>query len=188
MILRWNTAWGLIAVIVCMTAFVFPACVRDDATNIVNSIGGANGGGSGGSGAAGGGGSGAIVCQTTDDCPGQDTTCRSRTCDAGDCGVADATAGTTCSEDGGSVCDGGGNCVECNANVDCGNLDVCQMNSCVPPSCTDGQLDGNETDVDCGGPDCAPCVNGSICYDDPDCDSNFCDDGSGGAGGSGGSR
>ena len=37
--------------------------------------------------------------------------------------------------------------------VDCGGPD------CPPcaPSCTDGIQNGNETGVDCGGPDCAPC-------------------------------
>ena len=39
--------------------------------------------------------------------------------------------------------------------VDCGGPD------CAPcqttPTCTDGIMNGNETGVDCGGPDCAPC-------------------------------
>lgn len=38
-------------------------------------------------------------------------------------------------------------------------------NFCVggppPPTCTDGIQNGNETGVDCGGPDCAPCSGGS---------------------------
>ena len=37
-------------------------------------------------------------------------------------------------------------------------------NFCVggppPPTCTDGIQNGNETGVDCGGPDCAPCSGG----------------------------
>ena len=38
----------------------------------------------------------------------------------------------------------------------------------LPPTCTDGQLDGNETDLDCGG-DCAGCGVGKICEEPADC-------------------
>lgn len=38
--------------------------------------------------------------------------------------------------------------------VDCGGPDCA---ACPPPTCTDGLQNGNETGVDCGGPDCAPC-------------------------------
>jgi hypothetical protein len=42
---------------------------------------------------------------------------------------------------------------------------------CVAPSsCTDGVKDGHETDVDCGGPDCAPCTLGKACLISCDCD------------------
>jgi len=41
--------------------------------------------------------------------------------------------------------------------------------------CTDGELDGDETDVDCGGPDCEPCADGRACLDDDDCASGSCD-------------
>ncbi len=37
--------------------------------------------------------------------------------------------------------------------VDCGGPDC----PACPPSCTDGIQNGNETGVDCGGPDCPPC-------------------------------
>ncbi len=40
---------------------------------------------------------------------------------------------------------------------------VC-LTTCDPPTCTDGFLNGEERDVDCGGPDCPPCsscTNGS---------------------------
>lgn len=33
----------------------------------------------------------------------------------------------------------------------------------TPPSCTDGIQNGQETGVDCGGPDCVPCDNGGDC-------------------------
>jgi hypothetical protein len=41
-------------------------------------------------------------------------------------------------------------------------------------NCTNGQKDGQETDVDCGGPACAPCVNGKTCAAKRDCTSGVC--------------
>ena len=43
--------------------------------------------------------------------------------------------------------------------VDCGGP---ECNAC-PPSCTDGIMNGNETGVDCGGPQCNPCGSGGTC-------------------------
>ena len=44
----------------------------------------------------------------------------------------------------------------------------------APPSCTDGVKNGSESDVDCGGPDCAPCADGRACGGDNDCRSRVC--------------
>jgi hypothetical protein len=41
------------------------------------------------------------------------------------------------------------------------------------PSCTDAQLNGFETALDCGGP-CAPCSYGESCEVDADCEGNVC--------------
>src|SRR5258708_5751809 len=41
-------------------------------------------------------------------------------------------------------------------------------------SCTDGIKDGNETDVDCGGPSCPPCAVGKMCTRGMDCVSGSC--------------
>ncbi len=41
--------------------------------------------------------------------------------------------------------------------------------------CGDGEIDGDETDVDCGGPDCEPCREGGACLADDDCASGSCD-------------
>src|SRR5262245_44261269 len=43
----------------------------------------------------------------------------------------------------------------------------------VPASCTDGQLGGGESDVDCGG-ECPGCSNGKNCGQYDDCVSLFC--------------
>ncbi len=42
------------------------------------------------------------------------------------------------------------------------------------PNCADGIRDGQETDVDCGGPDCGPCVDGRRCLINRDCVSQQC--------------
>jgi len=43
-------------------------------------------------------------------------------------------------------------------------------------SCYDGQKNGRETDVDCGGPKCDPCNEFKACLVDDDCLSNVCRD------------
>jgi cysteine-rich repeat protein len=42
------------------------------------------------------------------------------------------------------------------------------------PSCTDGALNGSETDVDCGGGTCPACVDGKKCSGGTDCTSGVC--------------
>lgn len=43
-------------------------------------------------------------------------------------------------------------------------------------SCSDFVLDGNESDVDCGG-SCAPCGSGRVCFAGADCASGLCSSG-----------
>jgi hypothetical protein len=50
--------------------------------------------------------------------------------------------------------------------------DVCTNDIC--DQCTDGKKDGDETDVDCGGPTCGPCANGKACIANLDCQSIDC--------------
>lgn len=51
-------------------------------------------------------------------------------------------------------------------------LDVCYTVS--GPSCSDLIKNGSETDVDCGGPTCSPCVDGLACVIATDCAHNAC--------------
>lgn len=46
----------------------------------------------------------------------------------------------------------------------------------VPPSCVDAQLNGSESDIDCGG-DCPGCEIGQICHVNEDCNSSRCEAG-----------
>ena len=55
----------------------------------------------------------------------------------------------------------------------------------LPAHCSNSALDADETDLDCGGADCAPCEVGALCLGFKDCASRYCD-ASSGAGGSGG--
>lgn len=41
------------------------------------------------------------------------------------------------------------------------------------PTCDDGERNGDESDVDCGGP-CGPCNDNALCKDDGDCRSGLC--------------
>lgn len=134
--------------------------------------------------ATGAGTGGGGVCATPADCPGDDTTCSYRTCEASQCGMATAPRGTPCDEDGGQWCDGTGSCVECNEASDCDDGEDCQQNQCVSQLCGNSVQDQDETDVDCGG-SCPPCANGLGCLDYEDCASRLCVK-SGGAGGAGG--
>jgi hypothetical protein len=81
--------------------------------------------------------------------------------------------------------DCGGSCTEdCGNGQGCEGDDDCQSNDCGagmtcedPTSCEDGIVNGDETDVDCGGGSCPPCDDGEICEVASDCSSQVCDDG-----------
>ncbi|MCC6521753.1 MAG: SUMF1/EgtB/PvdO family nonheme iron enzyme [Polyangiaceae bacterium] len=47
----------------------------------------------------------------------------------------------------------------------------------VAPGCQNVVKDGSETDVDCGGGDCAACADGKVCVGNADCVSQRCDAG-----------
>lgn len=83
-------------------------------------------------------------------------------------------AGSACSEGGARICDGAGRCVMCLVSSDCATGLVCVEHACVTTGCSDGILDGDETDVDCGGV-CPPCAQGRACRIDQDCASDACE-------------
>ena len=93
--------------------------------------------------------------------------------------AADATQGFV-SHDAGSDCGGrtGNPCGDgaaCSMGTDC-QSGVCTGGLCVAPapSCSDGKKDGQETDVDCGGPACPACASGKACLLPRDCTSEVC--------------
>lgn len=114
---------------------------------------GANGtganGGTGGTGTGGGmgggmgGEGGSPSCTSAEQCPGTDTTCRSRTCIGGSCGVQNAAVGTACAQ---GVCDGAGQCVECTLPQHCNPGEICTNQMCVVsgPVCGNNTIEGSE--------------------------------------------
>jgi plastocyanin len=84
-----------------------------------------------------------------------------------------AALGTTCSSNGGKVCDGTGQCVECNDAEQCAPEELCSGGACVPASCSDGVKNGDETALDCGG-SCNGCPDGQACLAGGDCANGYC--------------
>lgn len=78
----------------------------------------------------------------------------------------------------------GGACVDATTNAancggcgrTCGQSQNCTGGACVPvpPTCSDGVRNGDESDVDCGGSCAAKCADGKACGADPDCQSGHC--------------
>lgn len=113
-------------------------------------------------------------CLDATDCGTPPSLCERAICDpATGCGTESIAAGDAC-RDGSGICLADGSCGECARNEDCDSM-TCSGGACVPMTCTSGVLDGDESDVDCGG-SCAPCENTFECQADADCVSGACDD------------
>ncbi len=151
--------------------------VAPDRTKIGEGGGGGTptgGGGTGGT-TTGGGGQGGTTCTPVDDMK----ECTDDICDANNMPVSNPkAAGEACAD---GVCDGAGECVECLEPADCGDpLKTCKRNACIDVTCMDTELNGTETDVDCGGASCPPCADDKICEVATDCESGVCTDDGGG--------
>ncbi len=132
-------------------------------------------------------------CTVDSDCvAGDGCDVTSRTCDANLChdGIQDGTE--TDVDCGGATCPACAVGKRCAVDGDCMTGDGCDISTrtCDPNQCHDGILDGNETDVDCGGGTCTACALGKKCAVDSDCvagdgcdvtsktcDANLCHDG-----------
>ena len=109
----------------------------------------------------------------------RDTNCASNACDGINL-VCDANQCADNRKDGAETdidCGGGGACSacavgkNCQVNTDCLSV-ACNvtLQKCVASQCQDGQKDGSETDIDCGGPNaCARCAVGQSCQVNSDC-------------------
>lgn len=119
------------------------------------------------------------------DAPVSNVACVSYTCDAGTSIEVLANIDDDCTDSNrGNVCDDKGQCVDClvddhckTVQDDCGGAGcVCDDRACVSADCTNTTLDGNETDIDCGGPVCNSCDVGKDCKNSNDCSSAVCSD------------
>ena len=107
--------------------------------------------------------------------------CQSGVCEAGACASPschdDLKNGSETDVDCGggmtSMCAPCGTGEHCMVKSDC-NSNQCSGGKCVAATCTDKILNGNESDIDCGGPDCLACSSNLKCNDDTDCASFVC--------------
>ena len=100
-----------------------------------------------------------VECLLASDCPAPATSCKLDACErlTHTCGTVNRALGFACKEQGGTVCDGNG--------------------ACVSTHCTDGVLDADETDVDCGGSCATKCTDSGPqqkCKVPGDCVSGLC--------------
>lgn len=129
--------------------------------------------GSGESTSSSGGGSSGQPCESVQDCPSV-MLCTTMACMNGSCVSGFVPSGTECNQD--KVCDGNGSCVECVDDNDCSGSHASCLNNNTCISCSDGEKNGAETNIDCGGPDCEPCM-GMTCIKDSECGGGVCVDG-----------
>ncbi len=99
--------------------------------------------------------------------------CTTDTCVAGAPVHANLGAGTACPATAAHVCDGNGACVECIDGTQCATHVCGAAGTCLPASCADGVLNGDETAVDCGGT-CNGCDTGQPCLVATDCYNGIC--------------
>lgn len=76
--------------------------------------------------------------------------------------------------------DCGGGCSPCGVGQHCGDVAdcaadlLCHEQTCIAAGCMNEVQDGSETDVNCGGLECNPCISGQACAVEQDCDSGVC--------------
>ncbi|MBH22958.1 MAG: hypothetical protein CMH57_00595 [Myxococcales bacterium] len=113
-------------------------------------------------------------CEEDVDCVSE--VCVRRECRAPTCADRTRNANETGVDCGGPdcpACPDGQTCVE---GPDCAS-GLCEEGACVPPAptCEDGQRNGDETWIDCGGPDCPRCPTNGTCVGGDDCLSGVCE-------------
>lgn len=116
------------------------------------------------------------LAEDLDDPRDDDNPCTIDACQAGGATSHEKLpAGTKCADGAkGKKCSAGGVCLECLNGGDCDAGTSCQIGKCVGPVCQNIAMDAAETDVDCGGPDCAGCGVGKGCLVAADCLSKVC--------------
>lgn len=119
------------------------------------------------------------LCHEGDSCVGGDD-CESSVCTDGFC---QATCNDNAQNQAESDVDCGGSCggcatgKHCFSDTDCIGSECDTITEACLPTCTDHERSDSlgETDVDCGGISCAPCLVGQKCLLPTDCVSAYCD-------------
>jgi hypothetical protein len=110
----------------------------------------------------------------------EDTQCSTGFCQAGLCRVHQCSDGLHNGTETATDCGGSDErCDRCGLGESCTGDEDCRSSQClngVCSACRDQELDGDETDVDCGGA-CGACEPGSNCRLDADCQSGACEAG-----------
>jgi len=89
-----------------------------------------------------------------------------------DCGDGQKTVDETDDDCGGRTCEPCPADSACVTGTDC-QSGICTNQVCQPPACTDIAVNGDETDLNCGGK-CSPCAQGQHCKLDADCSTKKC--------------
>ncbi len=113
------------------------------------------------------------ACNSADDCASgvcQEGICRDEVC-ASTCGSLNSCAG--CGDGGG--CDADADCQSKVCDLTAPQVDPDFDGTCAAPACDDGEKNGVEGGIDCGGPCPTGCADGAACVDAGDCSSGFCD-------------
>jgi hypothetical protein len=169
-----------------LTATTFVAASACTAINGYPPLGSGGDDAAGGTSASGGSGGEPSVGGEGGTSGGMAPTCDEAICAAmcGECESCTCIQGVFCDTDPlsyGSPCSLGycsdGLCRGCldNTNFPCADTSQsCDQFICVTAECDDGTLNGLESDLDCGGPDCAPCNTGATCVGPNDCQTSYC--------------
>lgn len=122
-----------------------------------------------------------ITCSADEDCASNncvDGVCQAPTCSDGvknqfetavDCGGPNCEA---CEAEAGKACSDGSDCP--GPEFACQTVQGTQQCVETPASCSNGEQNGAETGVDCGGPACQGCSIGGQCQSNQDCQSGLC--------------
>ncbi|CAF3872679.1 unnamed protein product, partial [Adineta steineri] len=116
-------------------------------------------------------------CSQNSDCSNTNCHATLHTCQNPSCNDGNLNQFETDVDCGGTSC--GSTCAigkQCLVNTDCanGNCDHTSK-TCQAPSCTDGNKNQNEGDIDCGTPCTTKCSVGSTCLVNADCANGNCD-------------
>ncbi len=95
-------------------------------------------------------------------------------CTSGDETTTDGAMTTTTTEGASTSAAGSGSAATVTSSASEVHGTDAPTTGAIEPSCDDGEINQGESDVDCGGPSCAPCPGGSACADDRDCEDGSC--------------